>query len=400
MSYLPALGTTYVSMTHFKIDVYAKAAEAQESVYPQAADNRNICRFVCPLPAQDFRGSTIKCKFGVACLRIDETYEVGYRRSDHTCVHGGTEPSIESKMEMLGEVDLERSKLLAGAKKKDKKGTSKSNKKGKSKKNREGTGGKGNDRQANAKPDENFKNSPRDTEPSTYRKRQRFPRRKFHTMKKRFPTSEVLQDQIDQLKTTAVALPSADESFPTQEALLVRLFAWSQLHGIMLRCVISTATPTRKSLKCYHNHPDWQHVGSGQCPVTYTIVENQDGTQSWSMVHPVQGHTHPIIVDSIAHASTTASNSLTRSAGSDLPRSGNLASIDSHTSSKRKLDDSEEIVSKTGKVRRCSGTGKDDRCEEENGSGSPSIALSPSTEMFTSGSSALELEEENEMIQE
>lgn len=96
------------------------------------------------------------------------------------------------------------------------------------------------------------------------------------------------------ISQSIVQLPSADETFSTQEDLLAQLYAFSQQRDVLLRPVPELASGGRKSLICASHHFEYASVGKGRCPVAYTIVQSKDGAKLWSLVHPVVDHTHAI----------------------------------------------------------------------------------------------------------
>jgi len=87
-------------------------------------------------------------------------------------------------------------------------------------------------------------------------------------------------------------LPLPWDSFPTLDEILSRLYAFSQQQGILLERCFKTATSAHKELFCSHNYREYEVVQGGQCPVVYRIDRAQDG--NWSLVYPVQLHSHPV----------------------------------------------------------------------------------------------------------
>ena len=76
------------------------------------------------------------------------------------------------------------------------------------------------------------------------------------------------------------------------------------------------ATATVKSLKCSLNRKEREVVPQGRCQVIYTIKQNEDESQTWSLSEPIDSHSHPIskpVIQSVpedSHSAEASSSSI------------------------------------------------------------------------------------------
>ncbi|GAA5980822.1 hypothetical protein JCM5350_003719 [Sporobolomyces pararoseus] len=280
MSFLPPLGTVYPTLDHFRLDVYTRAVCSH---FKPQTDNRKRCE------------SRIYCKvFKSGQARVYD------RESTHTCQHiENFKDPTKQKMKMLGKKqEIEEVIIRVGARFQavsEGQGCSSSLMRLGERYETEEIGKVFPREGRNSDEVTSTRTTTSSIEPT------KSGGSKFEVSEGFFRRAVSLQRRIDELKTSLVHLPVADEPFSTHEELLARLYAFSQQRGVLLeRCTV-TATSSVKELLCSHNYREYEQVAGGRCPVIYTIKQNSKG--NWSLSYPLKSHSHPICPPSLARTS-------------------------------------------------------------------------------------------------
>ncbi|GAA5980827.1 hypothetical protein JCM5350_003721 [Sporobolomyces pararoseus] len=241
--------------------VYSRAAGVSTILNAQGYNRKQgFCRMLC---------TQTGCEFGVSCLRVGNKYEVDNVKTEHSCKEGARRKNFSKKFrKMIIRMEKRLDSIFA---------------------------------QSKRQVDQSVGNQ--GAVQTSHKKKERKARDTS------FPSAKNLQDRINQLKTAIVELPTPAERFATQEELLSRLYAFSQQRSFLIFGMSHCATATVKSLKCSLNRKEREVVPQGRCQVIYTIKQNEDESQTWSLSEPIDTHSHPIsepVIQSVPKDSLSA----------------------------------------------------------------------------------------------